>query len=324
MAVDGQQPVLVADDVGGEQPTRAQPAGVVERGRARQPARRPRPGRRRSPARWRRRRAGRTPAAVGERCLDAAERRDLDHENVGRLAQPGYVRRVGGLADALVGGDRHVDAAAHLGLLGQRRARLLGVLQCTAPPAAAASAGSASTACVDGPGAVGVDPDPTVRHRASASAAATATTRATSSASEPPGSATFTLAVRQPPLARTRRAASLGPDRRDDRVDRDRARARGGRPRTPAGLDRGGEPARGLGRRVLDERARTRPSRTGRRAAPASRSATPRNRVDQRQRVRRAHVPAARPARRVLEHGDGRCAQGRLGNWAKSGRRRCW
>ena len=67
-------------------------------------------------------------------------------------AAPGadHGQRVAGFADALVGGDRHVDPPAQLGQFLDGRAGLLEVLQ-------RAQCGGGCGGLVDGPGAVGVD-----------------------------------------------------------------------------------------------------------------------------------------------------------------------
>ena len=63
------------------------------------------------------------------------------------------VQRVVGLADALVGGDRHVDPAPQLGQLGHRRARLLQVFE----RAVGRQRLGGGDRLVDAPAAVGVD-----------------------------------------------------------------------------------------------------------------------------------------------------------------------
>ncbi len=65
-----------------------------------------------------------------EQLGDPAQRRDLQHGDVGR-PRSHDAQRVLGLADAFVGGDRHVDATAQLGQFPDRRARLLNILQST-------------------------------------------------------------------------------------------------------------------------------------------------------------------------------------------------
>jgi len=63
-----------------------------------------------------------------EQFAHPTQRRDLQHRDVGG---PGAddVQRIVGLADALVGSDRHVDPPPHLGEFGHRLARLLHVLE---------------------------------------------------------------------------------------------------------------------------------------------------------------------------------------------------
>ena len=63
------------------------------------------------------------------------------------------MQRILGLADALVGGDQHVDAAPQRGQLGHRRARLLEVLEW----AVSGQRGGRRDGLVDAPAAVGVD-----------------------------------------------------------------------------------------------------------------------------------------------------------------------
>ena len=80
-------------------------------------------------------------AAIVQHSTHTAQRSDLEHRNVGG-AGAHHGQRVVGLADALVGGDRHVDPPPQLGEFWHRRARLLEVLQ----RAACGSAPAASTA----------------------------------------------------------------------------------------------------------------------------------------------------------------------------------
>ena len=122
--------------------TGAEPAGVRQRRAARRPARPRRRGRRRSRARSRRPPAARTPPRPRSAARDAAERCDLEDDDVRGLAQPVDVRGSAALRTPLVGGDPDVDPPAQLGLLVERGARLLGVLQ-AAPPSAAATARAA-------------------------------------------------------------------------------------------------------------------------------------------------------------------------------------
>ena len=124
---------------------------------------------------------------------DPAERLHLEDGDVGGR-QPGHPQRVLGPADRLVGGDRDVDAAAHRRQLLDRAAGLLDVLQ----PRDRSSSRIMRTA-------VSTSQPPLASTRtwpSGPSASRTASTRARSSASVWPGSATLTLAVRQPAEAR--------------------------------------------------------------------------------------------------------------------------
>ena len=215
---------------------------------------------------------------------DPAERRDLDHDDVGGL-RAHHPHRVLGLADRLVGGDRHVDPApgqvdAQRRQLLDRGARLLGVLQVRRP----ASRRSASH---------GRRPRPSRRWRrpgpapAGPSASRTAATRARSSASAWPGSATLTFAVAQPSNAGT---APRPPPRRPTAgtvaLTGTVRRARGAGQPVHAASTRGRQPARRTRRRRTRGTARTRPTRrapqqdaprapSSRGSAPASGSAPP-------------------------------------------------
>ena len=81
---------------------------------------------------------------------NTAQRSNFQHRDVGR-AGADHSQRVAGLANALVGGDRHVDLTTHLRQLVDRRAGLLEVLQ-------RAEGGRRFNGLCDGPGPVGVDP----------------------------------------------------------------------------------------------------------------------------------------------------------------------
>ena len=88
-----------------------------------------------------------------EQLGDPAQRRDLQHGDVGG-PRSHHVQRVFGLADAFVGGDRHVDESAQLGQFGHRRAGLLEVLQ---RPVGGQRPGRLDS-LGDAPAAVGVHP----------------------------------------------------------------------------------------------------------------------------------------------------------------------
>ena len=99
------------------------------------------------------------PGRDGERRGDPTERGHLDHDHVGGLLAD-HPHRVGGLADRLVRGHRHLDPPLRQRDPQRRQvldggARLLGVLQ--APGRQPAQRGGG---LVDAPAAVGVDPDP--------------------------------------------------------------------------------------------------------------------------------------------------------------------
>ena len=70
------------------------------------------------------------PAGDVQRGTHPAERRDLDHRDVGG-AERGHPLRVAGQPDRLVGGDRNPATAPDLGELFDGAARLLDVLQAT-------------------------------------------------------------------------------------------------------------------------------------------------------------------------------------------------
>ena len=132
-----------------------------------------------------------------------AQRLHLEHRDVGGLqvAHPVGVLRA---ADRLVGGDRHVDAAAHPGEVLDARAPA--ARRTPGRPRRGRAPGSRRTAVVDVPAAVGVDPDPPVgaervAHRLQP--------RLRPRRGVWPGSATLTFAVRQPAA----RARSRGPAR---------------------------------------------------------------------------------------------------------------
>ena len=180
-----------------------QPAGVGQlgqRGRQRDPGRDPDRGLQR------RRHHDRQPDVLGDpqAGAHAAERLHLEHGDVGGL-EVAHPVGVGGPADRLVGGDRHVDRrgvrAARSSTLG---ARLLDVLQ---PAGGAVEHARSPRPRCRRPRA----PLASTRIRPSGpSASRTASSRAWSSARVWPGSATLTLAVRQPPRS-TIACACSGP-----------------------------------------------------------------------------------------------------------------
>ena len=91
-----------------------------------------------------------------------AQRRDLEHDDVGGAGE-GHPQRVLGLADALVGRDRHVDAGPGQGPPERGEpvevgARLLGVLEVVRRQRR-----QRGDRLLDRPGAVGVDPHPARR-----------------------------------------------------------------------------------------------------------------------------------------------------------------
>ncbi len=157
----------------------------------------------------RRRDHHRQPDVLGDPQAGAhpAERLHLEHGDVGGLEVADPVG-VGGPADRLVGGDRHVRRARRTTARSSTLAhRLLDVLQAAG---GAVEHGDRARPRCRRPRA----PLASMRIRPSGpSASRTASSRAWSSARVWPGSATLTLAVRQPPREHDR-VRLLGPDRR--------------------------------------------------------------------------------------------------------------
>ena len=99
-------------------------------------------------------------SAICEAGPDPAERRDLQHRDVGG-SEPGDPERVLGPTDRLVRGDRHLATRRRTAARSSTDAH--GCSTYSRPPAARSYAGIRSHRRVDVPGAVGVDPDPSGR-----------------------------------------------------------------------------------------------------------------------------------------------------------------
>ena len=153
----------------------------------------------------------------------AAERHGLEHEDVGRGADPlGALRRRarGGEAHALVDGEAHARPRARSEAISSSVAH--GCSAYSRPPAMSSSTARRSTASSTVQAAVDVDADAAARRAPqSSSAARTAATRATSSSKVWPRSATLTFTTVQPSIA-TASVTSAG----DGRRGRARARSR--------------------------------------------------------------------------------------------------
>ncbi len=182
-----------------------------------------------------------------EQRRNTAQRSNFQHGDVGG-AGADHGQRVAGLADALVGGDRHVDQAAQLRELVDRGAGLLEVLQ----RAGHRQRRGCFDGLRDGPGAVGVDPN---RGHQGADRV------------DPGDVVVEGLAGLGDLHLRGARAGEAGQDfghlrgsdGRDGGVDVDaRPQRRRGRP--VGRVERGGQPVRGLGVAVFEEGAEFTPA----------------------------------------------------------------